>query len=476
MIRQPELTSVLALPGVMAALELADREGHNLYLVGGALRDLCLNKKVKDVDLIFDGKGQNFAHTLAARLKSRVVTLGQTGFQTYRIPLKASCLDIWDLKKTTLREDLLRRDFTMNAVALHLQSGRWIDSTGGLSDLENGIIRSVSPAAFREDPLRLLRAVRFKCLFPKFSIQPSTLQEMMDGAHWIERVAPERIAYELDLILGSPALYQGMLLLEETRLRSSILPELDAVKGVSQYPNNPDDVFDHTMTGLSILPQAVKTFNADVAGKPLLKREDQILLAYAFLFHDLGKHATFSEDAGGRVHFYNHQRVSMKMAEAIGRRLRFSRERSETMQQLIFFHSRPMQLILAGMSERGLRRFIHQCGRLLPHQLALFLTDRLSRAVGHERAMEFVHAIWSLFLREGEVLIHPPRLVSGEEVMELMGLAPSPQVGRILDGLVRLQVAGEVSTRGEALEYLRRLKDKRETPGAEPRTDDPAEI
>jgi putative nucleotidyltransferase with HDIG domain len=215
------------------------------------------------------------------------------------------------------------------------------------------------------------------------------------------------------------------------------------------------------MNSLRILPGAIKTFNKEFAGKTLLKREDQLLLAWALLLHDLGKAGTQSEDASGKVHFYNHQRVSMKMGEAIGRRLRFSRERSERLQQFIFFHSRPMQLILSDLPDRGVRRFIHQCRHSLPHQLAMFLADRLSRSEGQDRALEFVRTVWARYLSEGEALIHPPRLVSGEEVMEFMGLSPSPQVGRILDGLLRLQVAGEVRTREQAMAYLQHLKVKR---------------
>jgi putative nucleotidyltransferase with HDIG domain len=461
MIYKPDPCAVLALPGVKTALELADREGHNLYLVGGAVRDLCLRKKIKDIDLIFDGKGQNFAHTLAARLKSRVVILGQAGFQTYRIPLKNAYLDVWDLKNTTLREDLWRRDFTINAVALHLHSGVWIDPTNGLADLDGRILRRVGPGAFREDPLRLLRGIRLKCQYPKFAIEPSTLQDMLEAAHLIERVAPERVLYEMDLILSSPSLDGGVMLMEETRLLSILLPEMEGIKGISQYPNNPDDVFQHTLNCLHILPAAVKTFNKDFAGRTLLKKEDQLLLAWALLLHDLGKSNTQTEDASGKVHFYNHQRVSMKMGEDISRRLRFSRERSDRLQQLIFFHSRPMQLILSDLPDRGVRRFIHQCRHLLPLQLAMFLADRLSRPEGQERTLKSVRTVWARYLKEGDALIHPPKLVSGEEVMNIMDLQPSPQVGRILDSLLRLQVAGEVTTREDALAYLQRLKAKR---------------
>ena len=457
-----EHSRVLALPGIEAALELADKEGRNLYLVGGAIRDLCLRRKVKDSDLIVEGRGENFAHTLAARLRSRVVLLGRGEFQTYRIPLRAGAyLDLWDLKTVPLREDLWRRDFTINAVAYHLQTGNWIDPTGGLADLERGLIRRITAKSFIEDPLRLLRAIRFKTRLKRFSIESSTLREMMENAHRIQKTAPERVTYELDLILGSPDPHGGLLLLEETRLLEVVVPELDGLKGVAQHPHNPDDVFDHTLGCMRALPEAVKRMNA-LADKPhRLGEEDGVILAWALLCHDLGKPATRTEDGRGNTHFYNHQRLSVRLAEGVCRRLRFSRERIEQVQRLIALHSRPMQLVLAGTPRRGLRRFIHLAARSLPRQLALYMADRMSKGDLDERAEAFVRSCWELYLTEGDELITPLRLVSGEDVMEVMGLPASPEVGRVMESILRLQVAGELCSREEAMAYLRRLKAKR---------------
>jgi poly(A) polymerase len=460
--KQLDHAAVLALPGVGTALELADRDGRNLYLVGGAIRDLCLRRAVKDADLIVEGRGENFAHTLAARLRSRVVLLGRGEFQTYRIPLLGGAyLDLWDLKSVPLREDLCRRDFTINAVAYHLQTGNWIDPTGGLPDLDHGLIRAVSDRVFTEDPLRLLRAVRFKTRLRRFSIEPSTLRAMMAHAHRIQKAAPERVAAELDLILGSSDPHGGILLLEETRLLESVVPELDGLKGVAQHPHNPDDVFDHTLACLHALPDALRRLPELAPRAPRLKEEERLLLAWALLCHDLGKPSTRSEDARGNSHFYNHQRLSVRLAEGVCRRLRFSRERTERVQALIALHSRPMQLALAGNPRRGLRRFVHLAGRGLALQLALFLADRMSRGDLDERAAGFVRACWELYRTDGEALISPPRLVSGEDVMETLGLAASPEVGRVMDSVLRLQVAGELCSREEALAYLRRLRDKR---------------
>jgi poly(A) polymerase len=233
------------------------------------------------------------------------------------------------------------------------------------------------------------------------------------------------------------------------------------LKGVAQHPHNPDVVFDHTLNCLRALPEAVERTNA-LAGKPHpLKEEDRLVLAWALLCHDLGKPSTRSEDDRGNTHFYNHQRLSVRLAEGVCRRLRFSRERIEQIQQLIALHSRPMQLVLAGTPRRGLRRLIHLAARNLPRQLALYQADRMSRGDLDERAEQFVRAAWELYLKEGDALIAPPRLVSGEDVMEVVGLPASPEVGRVMESILRLQVAGELCSRDEALAYLRRLRDKR---------------
>ncbi len=449
---------ITELDGIKEAINLSFSFGINIYLVGGAIRNLYFNKRVVDFDLIVGGKGEKFAHCLASKLKSRVIPLGKENFQTFRISHFKINLDIWDLRGQTILEDLWRRDFTINAIAYHLQEKRWLDPTKGFEDLKKKVIRWVNPLIFEEDPLRLLRAFRFLAQLKNFSIEEGTLKGIFSNNFRIQKTPAERILYELDLIFSEKNLYNILILMDECKLLNFLFPEITNLKNVEQNIYHPDNCFDHTLNAINCKEDALNWLYKNLKGFKI-KKEEEIDLSYALLLHDTGKPLTRTEE-GSKVHFYGHEKVSETISKQVLLRIRFPNKRIEKISSLVRNHMKPLKLILSPYSEKALRHFIHICGENLKLQIALFLSNYLSKNPVGDRAYKFIKEIWELYKKKGKALVSPKRLVSGEEVMEILNLKPSKEVGKILQAITKKQVSGEIKNKREALKYLKSLKAK----------------
>lgn len=455
-----KVEELLQKEGVQVALELANSLGANLYLVGGTIRNLFLRKKIIDYDFIVDVKGEKYAHCLASKLKSKLIILGKEKFQTYRIPFGGFYFDIWDLKGQPLREDLWRRDFTINAIAFHLQSGEWIDPTNGFSDLKSKTIRWVNPSVFEEDPLRILRAFRFLSQLKNFSIEDGTLKGILASSHLIGKIASERILYELDLIFSQKELQRIIFLMDESKILYFLFPELHCLKSVEQNFYHPDNGFEHTLNSLFLKENALNWIYSNLDKFKKLSPEEELDLNYSILLHDIGKFSTRTEK-GGKIHFYGHDKVGEALAREILFRLKFSNKRKERILSLIRNHMRPLMIILNGSSEKAIRHFIHLCGENLRCQLALFLSDSLSKGKNEEKFYEFLKKTWEIYKKEGKKILKPVKIISGEEVMKIFNLPPSEEVGKILNAVQRKQISGEIKNKKDALKYLKELKEKK---------------
>lgn len=454
----PDLEQILKDEGLKIALELANNLGVNIYLVGGYLRDLLTKRKSKDFDIIVDSKAEKYANCLASKLKSKLIILGKENFQTYRIPFKDLIYDIWDLKGVPLREDLWRRDFTINAISLNLQTGEWIDPTNGIKDLKTKTIRWVNPNIFLEDPLRILRAFRFLTHYKNFTIEEGTIKGIASSAHLILKSAPERILYELDLIFSKDDLQKIIYLMDETRILYFLFPELCNLKNIEQNLYHPDNAFEHTLNSLFSREKSLRILYENLKGFKRLNLEEKIDLSYGILFHDLGKPQTKTEE-NGKIHFYGHEKVGEAISKQILYKLRFSNKRKERICFLVRNHMRPLKIILNGMSEKAIRHYIFSSGENLRLNLALFLCDSLSKGK-EKRAFDFIKKVWEIYKNEGKKIIKPPKIVSGEDVMKIFNIKPSEEVGKILNAVLRKQISGEIKNRREALKYLKDLKKK----------------
>jgi poly(A) polymerase len=330
------------------------------------------------------------------------------------------------------REDVARRDFTINGMLLDPVSGEVLDFVGGRKDLEDKIVRAIGDPErrFAEDKLRMLRAVRFAARF-EYAIEPGTFAAIQKLAGEIRVVSRERVRDELTRMLTEGHARRAFLLLDESGLLPEVLPEISAMKGVQQPPQfHPEgDVFVHTLLLLDNLPHPCPP-----------------ALAWGALLHDVGKPPTFRV-APDRIRFDGHVDVGVKMAEEICRRLRFSGGDTEQVLALVDNHMRFGQT--TRMSESTLKRFLR-----MPHfdqHLALHRADSLA-SHGKLSTYEFVKEKLAAIPPEK---MRPVSLVSGDDLIAA-GHIPGPKFREILEAVEDAQLEGRLASKESALEFVRR--------------------
>lgn len=330
------------------------------------------------------------------------------------------------------REDVLRRDFTINGMMLDPVTGEVLDFVGGRKDLEAGIIRAIGDPEMRfaEDKLRMLRAVRFAARF-EYRIEAQTFAAIERHASEIQMVSRERVRDELTRMLIEGHAHRAFLLLDESGLLQEVLPEISAMKGVEQPPEfHPEgDVFAHTLMLLDNLPQPCPP-----------------TLAWGALLHDVGKPATFRR-APDRIRFDNHVEVGVKIGEAICKRLRFSGDDADQIVALIDNHMRFGHV--TRMKESTLKRFMR-----LPafdEHLALHRADSLA-SHGNLSTYDFLREKMREIPQQN---IRPASLVNGDDLIAA-GYAPGPKFREILEAVEDAQLEGRLQSHDAALEYVRR--------------------
>jgi putative nucleotidyltransferase with HDIG domain len=447
--------------------DVADRA----WLVGGAVRDAILGGDVVDVDIAFDGDVEAAARQIAADGDGHPFELSDE-FATWRVVAREGGwkVDIAALRAGSIELDLRLRDFTVNAVAVPLAGGSPIDPTGGLGDLEAGVLRVCSDRSFADDPLRVLRAARFAAR-AGLEPEPETVALARREARRAADPAGERQFTELAALLSGPEPLAGLGLLDRFEATAAVLPEIAALRGVEQSANHHLDVHDHTLEVLRRmleverdLPRYCGEAADAVAGllaEPLaddLTRKDG--LRWAALLHDIGKPATRTEREGW-VSFLGHDSLGAEMVTALCRRLRTSRRFAGHVAAITRDH-----LVLGFMvRERPLppRRVWEYLSRTAPQSLdttLLTVADRLSAQgggvpeeaiTGHldlAREMLAAAVAWE---REGV----PEPLIRGDEIAAETGIAPGPALGEAVTELEAAQYAGEVTDREGAIAHLR---------------------
>ena len=435
----------------MTARELAGRicaklraEGHQAFLVGGCVRDLLLGREPVDFDVSTDARPERvqelFPDSLAVGAQFGVIIVLDEGAQvevaTFRSDVGYSDGRHPDRVEFTqsAEEDVRRRDFTINALLMDCSSGQVWDYVRGREDLREAIIRAIGDPEkrFREDKLRMIRAVRFAARF-KYTIEPATFAAIKKLAAEISVVSAERIRDELTKILTEGAARRGFELLDESGLLREILPEISRMKGVQQPPQfHPEgDVWIHTLLLLEKLPSGVSP-----------------TLAWGSLLHDVGKPGTFTppKDDADRIRFDGHVEVGMKMAEAICRRLRFSNEETEQVVALIANHMKFKDVMQ--MRTSTLKRFV-RLNQFSEH-LELHRIDCLS-CHGLLDNYDFVRR----FLEETPAEeVSPPKLLTGDDLIHL-GFSPGPKFKEILQMVEDAQLDGRIKNQDEAVAFVR---------------------
>jgi tRNA nucleotidyltransferase (CCA-adding enzyme) len=382
-------------------------DGREVHLVGGAIRDRFLGIESPDFDLVVSGDGEAAAAKLASRIDARLVLLGGERFAAFRLVHSDFTIDLWDRQQNSLFSDLERRDFTINALALNLQDGTLQDPFSGLGDLKRHTLRAVTDRSFTGDPLRILRLVRFALLLPDFSIEPLTAELARSAAPDISAVASERVRDELALVLG---------LGQPTRA-------LELLIGVDLLPR----LWGQEQTGARKINRLLKTVGAwEEAEADCLSvvgtKPDRLLSVHALINRKLGTGA-MDED------------------------LRPSTLLSRTRRRVV---ARLSQIDPFALS-RDPRRFLASWGELWLEAAGV------SRALHEDPELKIgtlLEPLRDLVEAEGESVLDPQPLLDGQEIQELLGLSPGPQVGRLLEKLLDAQLGGAVSNRRQAADFL----------------------
>lgn len=441
----------------------------DVYIVGGSLRDHLLNRPCFDYDLVVSRQADVYAGALASKLHGHAIRLGKPDLGVIRVVSEKGHYDISPINGASIEDDLRQRDFTLNAMAYCPATGEITDILGGRKDLANRIVRMVSPAIFRNDPVRLVRAFRMSASLG-FEIDPETAAKIKADAGLVLGAAGERIREELLKVMITPHSHAHLSRMADSGLLFEIIPELAKLRGCIQNHHHSHDAFDHTMEAYRCLEDALNHLDRefpDDAG-PIHQRvdgEQSTLLKWAMLLHDTGKPIVRTLDQGGGLHFHGHARKGAEIADEIGKRLRLSNRQRNDIHTIIRYHSRPLLLYLSeknrDLTDRGLTRFFIACGDLTPDVLLHSIGDSGGKGKADETGdfVRFVKATLRTFYRDYQPKTSAPPLVTGHDLIETFGLSPSPLFKRILRGVETERLAGGVKSKKSALSLAKRLID-----------------
>jgi tRNA nucleotidyltransferase/poly(A) polymerase len=444
-------------PVLSKLMRRAKEKGIPLFLVGGYLRDILLGTRSKDYDFTLPKDASSFVPAIEETLGFRFFKVGKDEMNTatYRVIKEDISVDLTFWQGETIEEDLGKRDFTVNAISFSLRDETFHWTERSLDDIGKKLIHAASDHSIDQDPLRMLRAIRYRCTLEGFDMDAELKKEISSKKEQIGKVSAERIKTELDQVLLSPRPHLGMKGLHESSLLFTLMPEFKGLEILGQGEHHHLNVLPHILLMVEKISWAFQW----IAGRGVTvppAREDWLSLYYAALFHDLGKQDTYSEDEEGKVHFYYHESYSCKRAEGIMDRLRFSNQLKNRILNLVQHHMRILNM--SGETKEGaLKRLVNQMGEettlLVLHTLA---DKEASRGILSLQIDEVVenHCLRILELFREKDIVHPPLLISGHDVMAL-GYSSGPRVGQILNFIRQKQVEGEIKTREEALRILK---------------------
>jgi tRNA nucleotidyltransferase (CCA-adding enzyme) len=406
-------------------LDTLSKNGFEAFIVGGCVRDSLLKRQLKDWDIttsaLPDEIVKHFDHTIPTGIKHGTVTIviNETNYEvtTYRIDGEYSDNRHPDevIFTRSLKEDLSRRDFTINALAYNEAEGL-VDMFNGIEDLHIKTIKCVGDAdkRFNEDALRMLRAIRFACQL-QFKIDKATYQAMCNNYLLLKNVSAERVREELCKILLSPIPSQGIRMLQETKLLNYIIPELNETIGFDQKnPHHDKNVFDHIM---AVLDNSIENLPVRLGA----------------LLHDIGKPRTFSIDKKGIGHFYGHNVVSAEMSEIILKRLKFD---NATIKKVLIIITEHMSAY-NHLKNRTLKKFIARVG---VENLEELFELQIADSKGHKENADYSPILTrredvKKILENGEPFTVNQLKISGEDLIKL-GFKPGKELGIVLKDLL----------------------------------------
>jgi len=450
-----------------------------LYLVGGVLRDLVLERQKPNPDFDFAIKkgAINFGRNLARQMKAGFVVLDKE-HGACRVVKKANqriyTFDFSDFRGPALAEDLQHRDFTINSMALELEkvfsakdiNGFLIDYYGAQEDLKKRIIRVVNKESFGEDPLRILRAFSFASILV-FEIDRGTLTLAKSGKNKLTGVSFERVRDELFKVFDTDKTFDCFVTLDKLKILEIIFPEIKKMRKIGQGPYHHLDVWQHTLESIrqfDLLLKEIKDqetldyLNAVISSD----RSRRQLLKLGLFLHDIGKPATLRHEKG-RTTFHGHEREGLRLGIGIAKRLKLSNDEVHSLHKMILWHLRPGYLADSEKpTARAKFRYFRDAGVEALSVLLLSLADQratkgpLTTAGARKQHERVVASLIREYLHRSKEKKRE-RLIDGNNIMNKFRLTPSPLIGEILRALEELQAIGKIRTREEALKAAAKL-------------------
>ena len=498
------------------------RQNIQAYVVGGFVRDQLLLRDTADVDIALKADALEVAPQIATALGGKYILLDKVN-RVGRVMLarKGASTGKWQIDFSTIEDgiekDLGRRDFTIDAIAISLDKIVYhphpltpspskergtklkkrgfaplrlpvlIDPFNGLKDIQEKVIRAVSPTVFEQDAARLLRAVRLAAELG-FTISQQTEDLIRHNCHLISGVAGERVREELLRLLATANAGQLLLYLDDLGLIGALIPELSQAKSVEQPREHHWDVFNHSVKTVDAVDFVLRQGSWQYAGREVLdfvpwsaelaKHFDlkvsggstrRLLLKLAALLHDIAKPQTKSVTAEGRTRFLGHPRQGAPIAAAILEKLRFSTKEIRLVEAVVRYHLRPVQMSLDELpSRRAIYRYFRDASDAAIDTLFFSLADHLATRGPNldmpnwKEHANLVDYVLAQHFNKQESLAAPPKLISGHDLVKNFNLSPGPKIGQLLEAVREAQACQDVSTKEEALSYISRLLTSKE--------------
>lgn len=494
------MTSPLISPPILDRIRAALPADIPMYLVGGAVRDLLLSHPIHDYDFALPENALEISREIANRLDAAYFPL-DIERQTARVIFTddqgiRNILDFATYRGPDLNSDLSDRDFTVNAMALDIRSPQeLLDPLGGAADLHAKKLRACSPNTFTDDPIRVLRAIRLAAKMG-LHILPETRKWMRSAVSGLANISPERQRDELLQILGGQQPHTSIRALEMLGVLPYVFPELPPLVGVTQSAPHIKDVWNHTLDTLRVLegiankigathnPQASgnlmlgvmnmklgryrEQFKAHLQTELVTERPLRSLLFLAALYHDVAKPQTRSVEEDGRIRYFNHDEVGTEIITERAEAFHLSNTETVRLATIVRHHMRPSFLSHSenGPTKRAIYRFFRDTGEAGVDICLLSLADvwaTYGTTLPQERwekQVETVRTLLDAWWENPQKQVYPPALISGHDLINNLGLHPGPQIGKFLEAVREAQAEGEVTSREDALQFVRKqIKD-----------------
>jgi tRNA nucleotidyltransferase/poly(A) polymerase len=480
-------------PKIIEYLRQFKSANENIYLVGGAVRDLLLQRPIHDMDFVFTGDVRSLARKLANHVNGAFYMLDDQRC-TARVIYSPEdsppiVFDFAALRGNNLESDLRARDFSINAMALDLEIlDQLIDPLGGARDLNNKVLRMCSDNSMKQDALRVLRAVRMS-LNHKLKIQASTLQAIRQAAPLLTNVSAERQRDELIRMLGIGYSASAISLLDRFSVIPILFPEIQSLKGVMQSPPHTQDVWGHTLVTLqeldALFNALVNPYHEENASNlshglavmqlgrfrqqmqdhfntPLTHdRQRRSLLFLAALYHDSSKPHSIQIGEDEAIHFIHHATAGGDIIQRRAKALSFSNEEVRYLSSSICSHLRPHELALCNdaPNRREIYRYFRSSGEAGVGACLLSLADTLATYRSAlpqdlwEKELQTSRELLEAWWNKKQEVIHPRMLINGSDLIQHFNLTPGPLIGQLLADIRENQAAGEIKNKESAVKY-----------------------